>query len=82
MTSKQIIYCKKHKAILFGVKKGIVDSEVSDLSGNRKQEQKVPQKAVIGIGAGKSYTLYDVGIDNTQFVQAGYQSEKMIKGFG
>ena len=49
---------------------------------NRKQEQKVPQKAVIGIGAGKNYTLYDVGTDNTQFVQAGYQTEKMIKGFG
>jgi len=47
-----------------------------------KQEQKVPQKAVIGIGAGKNYTLYDVGTDNTQFVQAGYKSEKRIKGFG
>ena len=49
---------------------------------NRKQEQKVPQKAVIGIGAGKNYTLYDVGTDNTQFVQAGFKSEKRIKGFG
>ena len=29
-----------------------------------------------GIGAGKNYTLYDVGTDNTQFVQAGYKSEK------
>ena len=64
------------------LKKGIIDSEVNDLRGNRKQEQKVPQKAVIGIGAGKNYTLYDVGTDNTQFVQAGYHSEKMIKGFG
>ena len=64
------------------LKKGIIDSEVNDLRGNRKQEQKVPQKAVIGIGAGKNYTLYDVGTDNTQFVHAGYHSEKMIKGFG
>ena len=32
---------------------GIVNSEVEDLNGNRKKEQKVPQKAVIGIGAGK-----------------------------
>ena len=63
------------------LKKGIIDSEVNDLRGNRKQEQKVPQKAVIGIGAGKNYTLYDVGTDNTQFVQAGYQTGKMIKGF-
>ena len=64
------------------LKKGIIDSEVCDLRGNRKQEQKVPQKAVIGIGAGKNYTIYDVGTDNTQFVQAGYKSEKIIKGFG
>jgi len=34
------------------------------------------------IGAGKNYTLYDVGTDNTQFVQAGYKTEKRIKGFG
>ena len=64
------------------LKKGIIDSEVNDLRGNRKQEQKVPQEAVIGVSAGKNYTLYDVGSDNTQFVQAGYHSEKMIKGFG
>ena len=55
---------------------------LKDLRGNRKKEQKVPQKAVIGIGAGKNYTLYYVGTDNTQFVQAGYKSEKIIKGFG
>jgi len=61
---------------------GIVNSEVEDLNGNRKKEHKVPQKAVIGIGSGKNYTLYDVGTDNTQFVQAGYKSEKRIKGFG
>jgi len=35
-----------------------------------------------GIGAGKNYTLYDVGTDNTQFVQAGHKTEKRIKGFG
>ena len=39
-------------------------------------------KTSIGIGAGKNYTLYDVGTDNTQFVQAGYKSEKRTKGFG
>ena len=61
---------------------GIVNSEVEDLNGIRKKEQKVPQKAVIGIGAGKNYTLYDVGTDNTQFLKAGYKSEKRIKGFG
>ena len=30
---------------------GIVNSEVEDLNGNLKKEQKVPQKALIGIGA-------------------------------
>ena len=61
---------------------GILNSEVHDLTGNHKKEQKVPQKAVIGVGAGKNYTLYDVGTDNTQFVRAGYQSEKKKNGFG
>ena len=61
---------------------GIVHSEVQDLAGNHKKEQKVPQKAVIGVGAGKNYTLYDVGTDNTQFVRAGYQLEKKKNGFG
>ena len=50
------------------LKKGIIDSQVCDLRGNRKQDQKVPQKAVIGIGEGENYTLYDVGTANTQFV--------------
>ena len=52
------------------------------MNGDHKKEQKVPQKAVVGIGAGKNYTLYDAGTDNTQFVQAGNKSEKRIKGFG
>ena len=40
------------------------------------------KKAVVCIGVGKNYTLYDAGTDNTQFVQAGNKSEKRIKGFG
>ena len=28
-----------------------------------------------GIGAGKNYILYDVGTENTKFVEAGYESE-------
>ena len=52
------------------------------MNGDHKKEQKVPQKAVVGIGVGKNYTLYDAGTDNTQFVQAGNKSEKRIKGFG
>ena len=61
------------------LKEGIVNSEIEDLNGNRKNEQKVPQKAVIGIGSGKNYTLYDVETDNTQFVKAEYKSEKELK---
>ncbi len=59
----------------------IVESDVMDLSGNRRQQQKIPKKIVIGIGAGKNYTLYDVGSDKTQFLQAGYQSKNGVKGF-
>ena len=40
------------------LKEGIVNSEIEDLNGNRKNEQKVPQKAVIGIGAGKKIILF------------------------
>ena len=64
------------------LKEGVIESVVNDLNGKSNQEQKVPKKAVIGIGAGKNYTIYDVGPDHTQFVRAGYQSEKIIKGFG
>ena len=64
------------------LKEGVIESVVNDLNGKSNQEQKVPKKAVIGIGAGKNYTIYDVGTDHTQFVRAGYQSEKIIKGFG
>ena len=64
---------------MWSLKEGSVNSEVEDLNGNREKEKKVLQKAVIGIGAGKNYTLYNVGIDNTQFVQAGYRLEKKIK---
>ena len=35
-----------------------------------------------GMEAGKNYTLCDVRTDNTQFLQAGYKSEKRIQGFG
>ena len=64
------------------LKEGNLDSNVNDLNGYRNQEQKIKQKAVIGIGAGKNYTIFDVGSDNTQFVKAGYKSQVSSKGFG
>jgi len=63
---------------------GIVNSEVEDLNGNGKKEQKVSQKAVIGIRAGKNYTLYDVGTDKlNSYKQDIYQKKELrdLKGF-
>ena len=39
------------------LKEGVIESVVNDLNGKSNQEQKVPKKAVIGIGAGKNYTI-------------------------
>ena len=64
------------------LKEGVIESVVNDLNGKSNQEQKVPKKAVIGIGAGRNYTIYDVGSDYAKFVKAGYQSEEIVKGFG
>ena len=46
----------------------VVNSYVKDLGGNRKQEQIMPKRGVIEIGAGAYYTLYDVGSDKTHFL--------------
>ena len=59
----------------------VIDSYVKDLAGNRKQEQRVPKKGVIGIGAGAYYTLYDVGSDKTHFLTAGNQKNPKVRGF-
>ena len=47
-----------------------------------RKSRKFHKKRLLVLGQEKNYTLYDVGTDNTQFVQAGYKSEKRIKGFG
>ena len=60
----------------------VVDSYVKDLAGNRKQEQRVPKKGVIGIGAGAYYTLYDVGSDKTHFLNVLDQPKSNKRGFG
>ncbi len=50
---------------------GGIDSEVRDLEGQRQQRQSVPQRQVIGIGAGVHYTVYDSGSDRLDFLRAG-----------
>ena len=70
-----------------GVISGLLGSVIVESLTNRKSENYEAVMNTIlagrlGVGAGKNYTLYDVGTHNTQFVRAGYQSEKKTKGFG
>ena len=60
----------------------VVNSYVKDLGGNRKQEQRMPKRGVIGIGAGAYYTLYDVGSDKTHFLNVLDQPKSAARGFG
>ena len=60
---------------------GGINSQVKDLNGKREQQQEVPKRSVIGIGAGLNYTLYDVGSDKTHFLTAGSKTNPKGKGF-
>ena len=60
----------------------VLKSYLKDLDGDREQEQKVPKRGVIGIGAGAYYTLYDVGSDKTQFLNVLDQPKSNTRGFG
>ena len=60
----------------------VVNSYIKALDGDRKQEQKVPKRGVIGIGAGAYYTLYDVGSDKTHFLNVLDQPKSNTRGFG
>jgi len=59
----------------------VVDSKVKDLNGKRIQEHTLPKRAVIGIGAGAHYTLYDVGSDQTHFLTVGDVTKSRGRGF-
>ena len=59
----------------------VVDSKVKDLNGKRNQEHTLPKRAVIGIGAGANYTLYDVGSDQTHFLTVGDVTKSRGRGF-
>ena len=48
---------------------------------NRKQEQGIPKRGVIGIGTGTYYTLFDVGSDKTHFINVFDQSKSMARIF-
>ena len=60
---------------------GGIDSQVRDLEGQRHQQQSVPQRQVIGIGAGIHYTIYDPGSDRLDFLTAGSRPQQRARGF-
>ena len=60
---------------------GGIESQVRDLEGQRQHQQSVPQRQVIGIGAGVHYTLYDPGSDRVDFLVAGSRPQQRARGF-
>ncbi|MFM8674083.1 MAG: phosphoesterase, partial [Vulcanococcus sp.] len=60
---------------------GGFESQVRDLEGQRQHLQSVPQRQVIGIGAGVRYTLYDPGSDRVDFLSAGTKPKQRARGF-
>jgi hypothetical protein len=60
---------------------GGIESQVRDLEGQRHQQQSVPKRQVIGIGAGVQYTLYDPGSDRLDFLIAGSSPQQRARGF-
>jgi hypothetical protein len=60
---------------------GGIESQVRDLEGQRHQQQSVPKRQVIGIGAGVQYTLYDPGSDRLDFLIAGSNPQQRARGF-
>ena len=60
---------------------GGIESQVRDLEGQRHQQQSVPQRQVIGIGAGIHYTIYDPGSDRLDFLSAGSRLQQRARGF-
>ena len=60
---------------------GGIESQVRDLEGQRHQQKSVPQRQVIGIGAGVRYALYDPGSDRLDFLIAGSKPQQRARGF-
>jgi hypothetical protein len=61
---------------------GGIDSHVKDLGGEQNQQQPVPKRSIVGIGAGPQYTLYDAGSDHVAFLSAGATRQGRQRGFG
>ena len=60
---------------------GGIDSQVQDLEGKWHHQHDVPQRQVIGIGAGLQYTIYDPGSDRLEFLAAGRKPQQRARGF-
>jgi hypothetical protein len=60
---------------------GGIESQVRDLEGQRHHQQSVPQRQVIGIGAGVRTTLYDPGSDRLDFLLADCKPKQRPRGF-
>jgi hypothetical protein len=50
-------------------------------ANQRHQQQSVPKRQVIGIGAGVNYTIYDPGSDHLDFLTAGSRPLQRARGF-
>ena len=59
----------------------VLESQGKDLNEKRNQEHTLPKRAVIGIGTGTNYTLYDVGSDQTHFLTVGDVTKSGGRGF-
>ena len=60
---------------------GGIDSHMHDLEGKRQRRQEVPQRRVIGNGAGMHYILYDPCSDKVEFCTAGRSIQSKAQGF-
>jgi len=60
---------------------GGMNSLVLDLGGEQEQQHDVPQRKVIGVGAGLRYTLYDPSTDKADFRAANGRVQSRGIGF-
>lgn len=60
---------------------GSITSRVKDHVGEQMQEQAVPNRSIIGIGAGENYTLYDPATDHIAFMRVPDHVSHAVRGF-
>ena len=61
---------------------GQIESKVTDHSGEHREEQSLPKRSVIGIGAAEHYTLYDPATDHLAFLKVDNNQRQPSRGFG